>query len=462
MRYYSIKISGGASSQNSGNTSGSAGLPVANNGRVAGPVSVAAARAAAFTQQESAPGLRVWDPNTQSNVITVQKGSGNSTGTDFSTPNPPASISPVSGTSVTGAQWTSLVNGVNDPGALDIEFDIVWQQGQDVSAFIKIRGITPQTISQASNFNNCRLQMWGGFSNGLPLANLQVPHQGLILDGTIFPCFGNWIYNELSLDLFVIRGDSSGIGGPTKPKNIVHNMPVGTPLSTAIQNTLQTAFPNSTINVNISDKLKLNYPDWGVYQGLEQFGNYIKTLSHSILGTPPAYKGVSITQNGTNINVTDGTKNTSGAIAIQYTDLIGQPTWIENNTIQVKTCLRGDIPFPNNCLITLPPTLVTQTYSGAVNAMAPDIGGEYSGGTNYLTFQGTWQVTGIRHIGKFRDPSMDSWVTIINAVTNTGGGTAATTAATDAPGGPVNQSGQQTFNPPSGAAPGSSGGIGRA
>jgi hypothetical protein len=440
MRYYSIKISGGASSQTAGNTSGSA--PTSNGGATAPSVSTAGAR---FFQGGS-PGLQVWDPVTQSNVITVRKapsGGDGSGGTDFSTPQPPASIAPVPGASVAGAQWTSVVGGINDPGALDIDMDVQFTQAQNNGCYIKIKGITPQTISQASNFNKCRLQVYAGFSEGLPLANVQVPHQGLIFDGVIFPAFGNWIYNELSLDLYALPGDVSGIGGPTNVKNLVHNMPAGTPLSQALQNTLKVAFPQANIIMNISDKLKLNYPDWGVYQGLEQLGNYVKSLSHSILGTPPNYKGVVISANGNNITVDDGTKPGTN-IAIQYYDLIGQPTWIENNTLQIKTCMRGDLFLGK--MITLPPTLVTQTYSGAVNRMAPDIAGEYGGGLNNLNFQGTWEVTGLRHVGKFRDPSMDAWVSIINAVTNTSGATSpSTTAPTNAPGGPANQSGQQSF-----------------
>jgi hypothetical protein len=452
MRYYAIKISGGTNTATSSNTSGAA-LPTSSvvPGRVSGPV--------IRNIENNRPSLKIWDPVTGSNVITVkpQPSTGTGTGTtpSYTTPSVPSSIQPVSGALIDGAQFTSVVNGVNDPGALDIELESQLGQEGIGSCFIKIKGITPAMISQATNLNECRLQMWAGFSPGLPLANIQVPHQGLIFDGKILPAFGNWIYNELSLDMYVTLGDISGLGGPTKPKNIVHNMPAGQPLSTALQNTLKVAFPNSTIVMNISDKLKLNYPDWGIYQSLEQLGSYVKSLSFSILGTPSTtgYKGVSITQNGNTIHVNDGTTQ-SNIIPIRFEDLIGQPTWIENNTIQVKTCLRGDIPFPNNCWIKLPPTIITQTPQGAINRIAPDIASEYGGGVNYLLFTGQWQVTGLRHIGRFRDPSMDAWVTIINAVADKSANGSA------APGGASNTGGVQTFTP-SGAAPGASGGIGR-
>ena len=125
--------------------------------------------------------------------------------------------------------------------------------------------------------------------------------------------------------------------------------------------------------------------------------------------------------------------------------------------IQVTTCLRGDLN-PYTSYITLPETNVTQSYAGAVGQMTSTVAGANG---NLLNFQGTWQVTGLRHIGKFRSPSMDAWITVITAVTD-GGSSTSTSAPTDQPNGPDNQSGEQVFNPPSGAAPGSSGGIGRA
>jgi hypothetical protein len=40
------------------------------------------------------------------------------------------------------------------------------------------------------------------------------------------------------------------------------------------------------------------------------------------------------------------------SIAIQFTDLIGQPTWIEPNTMQVKTVMRADLQVGS--IITMP------------------------------------------------------------------------------------------------------------
>ncbi|HXB13972.1 MAG TPA: hypothetical protein VNZ45_18425, partial [Bacteroidia bacterium] len=143
-----------------------------------------------------------------------------------------------------GAQWISVVNGQNDPGALDIDFDITVTAGAPVGS-LTIKGITQSDISQATYLTGARIQIFAGFTEGLPLANNQVLHQGLICDGQIYPAFGNWTGNDLSLTFIIKPGNQTGIGGPTDPKNIVHNLQKNVPLSSAIQQALTTAFPNS-------------------------------------------------------------------------------------------------------------------------------------------------------------------------------------------------------------------------
>jgi hypothetical protein len=265
------------------------------------------------------------------------------------------------------------------------------------------------------------------------------------LDGQIYPCFGNWVMNNLSLSFIVRAGSSGGAGGPTNPKNIVHNMQPGMKLSDAIKNTLSTAFPNSKVNVNISDKLVLSNPDYSFHQSIDQYANYIKTLSHSILGTPPKYSGVSISPQGNTINVHDGTKS-GGAIQIKYEDLIGQPTWLENNVIQVTTLLRGDVSGATSegtQKITLPPTLVTMNANQAIIEATGGVEG-LSG--NYLTFQGTWDVRSVRHVGHFRDPQWNSWITVIEAYQSGGSGGGSSGGGDSGPTTPTpSTGGQQTF-----------------
>jgi hypothetical protein len=357
---------------------------------------------------------------------------------------------------VGGQHWTSIFNGINDPEALDVELDIeISPPGQVAAGSVKVYGIPYTLISQAFNFNDNPISVSVGFTNGLPLANDQVPHQGNIVNGTVWVTLGNWIANELSIEFIITPGGN--VGGATSPKNIVHNMPVGTPLSQAIQNALTTAFPGFMVNVNINPVLVLTEPDQGFYQGLEQYQNYVKTLSESILGnaTTTGYHGVTIDRSRANqINVYDGSI-VGSTVVLAYEDLVGQPTWVGRNEIQIKTVMRGDISVGGAGGVTnvqLPANTLVTTNSSSFYKMFMTDGPLNAQQGNILNFQGTFMIKKIRHVGRFRQPTGEAWVTIINAATDfTPGGEGGFVA---------NVSGLQTFTP-SGAAPGSGGGIGQ-
>jgi hypothetical protein len=507
LRYYRIEVSGAQSSPSAASTQGAAGAGASTGG--AAPQMARRGLFAVTAPNDDPLGSSVtigtWNPNTDpdfpvtgdmsgggqpvpspagtyepgggvmppydplSSISTSNGSSGSNAattpaGTLGGTPNTPDTSTPMTSTGgAVSTTWTSVYGGVNDPGALDIEFQIELGNGiasDPNTAQVTIFGIPLQLISQSNNFSGRHLKMFAGYTNGLPLANDQVPHQGLILEGTIFPCYGNWVMNNLSITFVVTPGGSSGsgTGGPTDPKNVIHNMPKGTKLSDAIHQALSTAFPSMSLDINISDKLVLPYSDWGFHQSITQYAYYVKALSHSILGTPTqGYQGVSIAMNNTKTSVKDGTVK-GGVISLAYEDIVGQPTWLKDNTIQVTTLLRGDIdPLASGGQqqIKIPPSLVTMNESQAMMSIPGGSGTPGLNG-NYLTFQGTWDVTVVRHIGHFRDPSWNSWVTIIEAVqsgqTGSGGGGGDTPAPSTG--------GEQTFTP-SGAAPGQGGGIGR-
>jgi hypothetical protein len=323
-----------------------------------------------------------------------------------------------------GGQWSTIVNGQNDPGALNIEFDITdMPNGQLSKGWLKIYGITPYTISQSVYYTGSQIQLYAGFSPGLFLANQQVPHAGKIMDGQIWPCWGNWVGNELSIEFSVILGGNMGPGGPTNPINIIHNMQPGQTLASAIKNTLSTAFPGSNIAVNISQNLKLNYPDYSFHQGLEQYADYIKKLSHDLMGTPSTtgYQGVRISAQGTNMNVGDGTI-LGNVVPIQYYDLVGQPTWIGANEVQIRTLLRSDIVTIGNSgttQVTLPQNTLMNIAGSGQNSFIPGAPQwAVQSGINALNFQGTFIVTSVRHIGNFRQPTGEAWITLINCTPN--------------------------------------------
>ena len=319
-----------------------------------------------------------------------------------------------------GASYTSFVNGKTLPAAWDVELDIpvIGQATPQGQALARVWGISRQEISQANNLNGKNISIYGGMQKGLPLAN---PAQaGLLVQGVIFQAFGNWIdIHQQTLDFVIMAGSGStaaaqGTGTLKAPKNLVLNWKAGTTLAAALTTTLQTAFPGVTVNVNINSGLIRPNDEIGFYPTLEQLSQYARETSLDIIKTAN-YAGVSIVIAANTITVSDGSA-TSSAAAKQgnFQDLIGQPTWIESPNIQFKTVMRGDISVGDQ--IMLPPTVVTNSAQASTSLV-----------NQSATFQGGFQIISARHVGAFRQPSADSWVTVFEAAPNqlVGAGSAA-------------------------------------
>ena len=318
--------------------------------------------------------------------------------------NAPPNFPAIQGADVTGANFCSFINGQSDPGALNIELDIPQAAMHNAigGTYVRVWGISLQQISQVSSLNQANspfnVKIYGGMRAGLPLANPQ--QSGLLIQGSILNAFANWIGTEMTLDLTI--APPLGTTSETGYKNISHNWQANTPLSQALQQTLTTAFPGFTPKINISPNLVVPYNDTGFYETLEQYANYIFQISRDVVKTS-GYSGVRISQNGGNINVSDGTQASSGNKQINFQDLIGQPTWIGLNTISVKTVMRADLDISD--VVALPNSLVTTT-----SASAP----QYRSQTS---FQGKFMVQEIRHVGNFRQPDAASWNTTFNMAT---------------------------------------------
>jgi hypothetical protein len=315
-----------------------------------------------------------------------------------------------------GPTFTSFPNGQNDPGALQIELDIpgaALASPAFAGAAVKIYGIPLSMISQANNLRFKNIKVYGGFKAGLPLAN---PAQsGLLVQGYIFQSFGNWSGTEQSLVLVILAGAApANTAKPATPPNLVFNMPKGTPMSGAIQSTLTAAFPGMTTNINISPNLTLLADEQHVASSPEEFGRYIKRTSKGII-TTDGYSGVDIVPKGNTFNVFDNitpqkpasttpgsTQAASPAKTIAFQDLIGQPTWLESPNIQFKCPMRADINIGD--MVTLPQTQTTNTIGSGSSIINQNV-----------AFQGTFFVGSIRHVGNFRQPNADAWVTVFDA-----------------------------------------------
>ncbi len=301
--------------------------------------------------------------------------------------------------------YTSHPGGQFDPGALQVEMDLPVAPGHTPigGGYVRVWGIGLAAITQTANLTNKTISVYGGMMPGLPLATLQAPNAGLLVQGMIYPAFGNWVGTDQTLDFVIIPGTVGNEGGPA---NLVVTHNTGDKLGDVVTKALQTAYPSLTPNVQISDSLVMNHAGAGFYQSFEQFSDSVNKMSLSIMNAggffqTGTYPGVAMVQNGNTINVYDGTK-TSNATTIQFYDLLGQPTWLGLNQIQAKVIMRGDIQVGST--ITMPPTVATTT--AASNSQLRDNSG----------FQGTFMVQKVRHIGNSRQPDGMSWNTTIDAV----------------------------------------------
>lgn len=306
--------------------------------------------------------------------------------------------------------FTSFPGGFNDPGALDVEFDLpvyAFHTPQG-SAIIRVWGIGLGMISQAANLNGSNFVLSAGMQQGLPLAN---PAQaGVIAQGTIFQAFGNWTGVDQTLDLICYPGGLNPAAG------IFFSWSPGTPLSAALQTSLTQAFPGYTPAISISSNLQppKNAPQNGWYESLTQFAQYIQEitqpLGEQVTGNP-SYPGVQILIDGTTINVIDGTLPPSRTVNLAFQDLIGQPTWIGPATVSFKTVLRADIDIGHYTVF--PPGVIGPyaiTTPGAAIPNAP--------ARSKSIFQGSFTVTEIHHYARFRQPDAQSWNTTFTAVPN--------------------------------------------
>jgi hypothetical protein len=296
------------------------------------------------------------------------------------------------------ATYTSFPNGQTDPNALNVEFDLPVaanaQPTGDANTFVRIWGIPLTDIAQSRDLNGKSIKVYGGMQKGLPLAN---PAQaGLLVQGVINQAFGNWIGTDMTLDLQIYPGT----GTQEKPKNLVMNWQKGQQLSASLQSTLQTAFPGYTINMNISDKVVATMDDPRHWDTVPQMALDLYNTSKKIIGGDK-YSGVEIFVQDKTIAVYDNTHQPS-PIQIDFTDLIGQVTWLDFATLQVSCVMRakpgvGDI-------IKLPPGQVT------INAASLS---QFRQGS---VFQGTFMINAVRHVGNFRQAASQSWMTTYEVV----------------------------------------------
>jgi hypothetical protein len=303
--------------------------------------------------------------------------------------------------------WDSAPGGVPNANALQVELDIhtTSKDAPDNGSFVRLWGVGLKAISQTRNYYGKSIEVYGGMAKGLPLAK---PQQfGLLAKGVVTQAFGNWEGVNQSLDIAFRAGEAPPCAGGPNPsppqKNIVLNWKKGQDLGEALRSTLRVAYPGVDVVINLTRKLiaDQDYPSY--HPSLSQLAYDIRRYSQQMVGGH--YPGVSIDDSKGKIVVFD--EKSGRNIVIAFEDLIGMPTWIGNQTIQLKTIMRGDVTIEDR--LTLPRTFVNSSQSGAPVGSFLD---------QQMSFTGDWSVQSIRHVGHSRAPAGDAWVSIFECYSN--------------------------------------------
>ncbi len=204
----------------------------------------------------------------------------------------------------------------------------------------------------------------------------------------------------MTLDLVIVPG----FFAYDNPGNIVLNWLSGTPLSDALQNTLTTAFPTLPPPQITIGQIIQQHDEVARYSKLEQLATFLSGIT-SAKGTP-----VRIVLQGGTIYVTDSTFAPPPK-QILPTDLIGQPTWIAPNLMQMKVVMRGDLYIGSN--ITMPSSLMNAP--GIIFTLGSALPSQIKYSS---TFSGSFTVIEMRHLGNFRSQDGAQWATIMNCVPN--------------------------------------------
>ena len=310
-------------------------------------------------------------------------------------------ISPgeLSSTSFAPITFSTLTPARTDNGsALSVDIDIfqTWYHQPAQNGYIKIKGVDFKQLNQSANFNGAKIKVAVGMSKGLPYAK---PNQaGLIIDGTILQCFGNWLGAEVSLD-FVI---GSATYNPNTDVNLSFEWKKGTPLQDAVTNTLGKAYKGIPISGSFSPNLIYTEDQWGQYTNLLSFSKYINAVSKQII-TSDNYQGASIGNSSAGFILADGTISAPKTTKIDFTDIVGNLTWLDIATIQAKLIMRSDLNIGDK--------IIFPKGSPVLNIV-----NNYSQYRNNISFNGTFQINQVRHVGSSRQADGNSWCTIVNAV----------------------------------------------
>jgi len=341
------------------------------------------------------------------------------------TPGAPLQVS-VTVSNNTPKEWTSHPNGVYDPGAHNIIFDVLVL---DYSVYagastISIEGPRLSDLSEPDDYSPkdpndadqyWGLELYGGMAEpGLPLSTSAAgqPKPGLLASAQVLQSFGNWTGTDMRISFLLAPSTYS----QAYPGNLVLNWLPGQPISQALTNMFNVAYPGIPVVMQVSPNLVA--PAHGYHhmsrtlRGMAQA--ILEQTSGTSMGMPKGYRGVHIYMQAGKIICTDYTQPPKNVTQLSFDSLIGQPVWVGPQTISIQTVLRADIQM--GAIIEMPKGPANHPSINLPGLVTTPADMAQFGQSNSLAFTGKFVVTSVRHIGESRGTSGQDWMTIIEAI----------------------------------------------
>jgi len=270
----------------------------------------------------------------------------------------------------------------------------VW--GVDLKQLSNIANLNPTISTDGRTVQLCQIYVQIGMSKGLPYAN---PRQrGIVLQGSILQAFANWQGTEVCLDLVIVPGYVD----PNSLRNITFNWKKGTELTDAVKQSLQNAYPATPVNGSFSSGLIYTEDTIAQNFDLLSLSSKVNQVSRTIK-KDPNYTGAIITSNAEGFFLTDSGITPKATKQIAFTDVIGNLTWLGINTISTKVVMRGDLNIGDYI-----------SFQSGIPVL--NIVNNNSQYRNRISFNGTFFITKLHHVGSSRSPDGNAWVTIIEAI----------------------------------------------
>jgi hypothetical protein len=320
------------------------------------------------------------------------------------------------GTFEPGVITSLLPDKSTNPGALNIELDITQMPGHvgNSQSYVRIYGLSLKDVFSL-DLSQANIEVSVGMAQGLPLATAAQKQAGLVIKGSVFQAFGNWLGTDMTLDLIIGAGGLTGTHD--QPKNYKFDWHRGQTLEDAIRETLS----NSPLS-GINPKIKINDDRTGpadnlsgTYDTLEDFGKFIREHTEGVHGEND--KGVYIYNIGSDVIVGDTSikEQTGPTTQIAFQDLLGQVTWFAPNEMTCKLVMRGDLQVGPGSFVRFPQNPLKQTQAGAL----PSFFNRTRDTVGIASDQQFW-ISRIHHWGNYRQPDAMSWNTTLGLVQNVG------------------------------------------